>query len=217
MISAVLFDLDGTLADTAPDLGLALNRLLQEEGMPSQAYADIRPLASHGARGLIKLGFDIDPSHSEFIRLRTRFLNLYAECYCVETKLFDGISVLLQAIADRNLPWGIITNKPARFTNPLIEALPFCPPPAVVVSGDTVGVAKPDPLPMYHATELLGISPEHCMYVGDAERDIEAGHKVGMTTVLADYGYISSMDRPYEWGADIRIAHPLELIAHLPT
>lgn len=216
MISAVLFDLDGTLADTAPDLALALNRLLAEEGLPPQPYERIRPIASHGARGLIKLGFNIDPDHPDFARLRERYLDIYAECYFVETRLFEGIAALLQSIADRGLHWGIVTNKPARFTEPLIAALPFCPPPAVVVSGDTVGVAKPDPRPMYHAAELLGIAPEDCLYVGDAERDIEAGHKVGMTTVLADYGYIAENDRPHEWGADIRIAHPLELVDHLP-
>ncbi|MDR3413573.1 MAG: HAD-IA family hydrolase [Formivibrio sp.] len=217
MITAVLFDLDGTLADTAPDLGLALNRLLAEEGYPRQDYSDIRPTASHGARGLIELGFGIGPDHPDFIRLRARFLELYEACYCEETKLFDGMDTLLQVISERGLAWGIITNKPARFTDLLVAALPLCPPPAVVVSGDTVGAAKPDPRPMYHATELLGIAPENCLYVGDAERDIEAGRNVGMTTVLADYGYISPSDHPHEWGADIRIAHPLELIAHLPT
>ena len=108
MISAVLFDLDGTLADTAPDLALALNRLLKEEGQPAQPYEKIRPIASHGARGLIKLGFDIDPDHPDFCRLRERFLDIYAECYCVETQLFEGISALLQTIADRGLPWGIV-------------------------------------------------------------------------------------------------------------
>ncbi len=217
MITAVLFDLDGTLADTAPDLGLALNRLLSEEGQPPQDYSNIRPIASHGARGLIELGFGIGPQHPDFIRLRTRFLELYEACYCEETRLFEGMDTLLQVISERGLAWGIITNKPARFTDLLVAALPLCPPPAVVVSGDTAGAAKPDPRPMYHATELLGVAPENCLYVGDAERDIEAGRRVGMTTVLADYGYISPADRPHEWGADIRIAHPLELIAHLPT
>ena len=118
MIAAVLFDLDGTLADTAPDLGLALNRLLAEEGFPAQPYEQIRPVASHGARGLIGLGFGIGPEHPDFPRLRDRFLDLYAECCCVETRLFDGIEALLQTIVDRGLHWGIVTNKPARFTDP---------------------------------------------------------------------------------------------------
>ncbi len=217
MIAAVLFDLDGTLADTAPDLGMALNRLLSEEGQPPQDYSNIRPIASHGARGLIRLGFGISPQHPDFLRLRTRFLELYEQCCCEETRLFEGVDTLLQVISERGLVWGIITNKPARFTDLVVAALPLFPPPAVVVSGDTVGVAKPDPRPMYHATELLGIAPHDCLYVGDAERDIEAGRGVGMTTVLADYGYIATSDHPHEWGADIRIAHPLELIAHLPA
>ncbi|MBS1156606.1 MAG: phosphoglycolate phosphatase [Proteobacteria bacterium] len=216
MINAVLFDLDGTLADTAPDLGLALNRLLDEEGRSRQQYSNIRPVASHGTRGLIELGFGIGPQHPDFPRLRSRFLALYEQCYCEETRLFEGIDTLLQVINERGLAWGIITNKPARFTDLLVGALPLFPPPAVVVSGDTVGAAKPDPRPMYHAAELLGIAPENCLYVGDAERDIVAGRRVGMTTVLADYGYISASDNPHEWGADIRIANPLELIAHLP-
>lgn len=216
MIAAVLFDLDGTLADTAPDLGLALNRLLAEEGRPTQPYTSIRPIASHGARGLIGLGFDIGPSHPDFPRLRARFLDLYDACYCEETTLFEGVSELISALAERNIPWGIVTNKPSRFTAPLLAALHLPSQPGVAVSGDTVGVAKPDPKPMYYAAEMLNVDPAQCLYVGDAERDIEAGRRVGMTTVLADYGYIASTDQPHQWGADIRISHPLELLTHLP-
>ena len=215
-IQAILFDLDGTLADTAPDLGLALNRLLAEEGRAAQPYAAIRPIASHGARGLIGLGFGIGPEHADFARLRQRFLDLYDAYYCEETRLFDGVVELLNELAGRGIVWGIVTNKPARFTDPLLAALPLPCPPGVAVSGDTVGVAKPDPKPMYYASEQLGIDPAHCFYVGDAERDIEAGRKVGMTTVLADYGYIGPEDEPHTWGADLRISHPLELLAHLP-
>lgn len=217
MIAAVLFDLDGTLADTAPDLGLALNRLLAEENRPQQPYAAIRPVASHGARGLIELGFGIEPDHPDFCRLRSRFLELYDACYCEETRLFEGVSELISKLAERGIPWGIVTNKPARFTDPLLAALPLPATPGVAVSGDTVGVAKPDPKPMYYAAEMLNVDPAHCFYVGDAERDIEAGRKSGMTTVLAAYGYIATTDRPDEWGADIHIRHPLELLAHLPA
>jgi phosphoglycolate phosphatase len=217
MITAVLFDLDGTLADTAPDLGAALNRLLAEEGRKSQPYSAIRPLASHGARGLIELGFGIIPQDAKFTALRERFLALYEASLCEETALFEGIAPLIEKIAARGLQWGIVTNKPARYTDPLIALLPFPSRPGVVVSGDTVGVAKPNAKPMYFAAAQLGVEPAHCIYVGDAERDIEAGRKVGMRTVLADYGYISSSDKPHEWGADHRIAHPLELLAHLPN
>ncbi|BCL74806.1 phosphoglycolate phosphatase [Jeongeupia sp. HS-3] len=216
MIRAILFDLDGTLADTAPDLGAALNRLLIEEGLPEQPHEAIRPLASHGARGLIELGFGVTPDDAAFALLRERFLAHYAAALCEHTVLFDGIAELIAAIGARGLPWGIVTNKPGRFTDPLVRKLPLPVQPGCVVSGDTVGVAKPDPKPMLHAAEQLGVPPGACIYVGDAERDIEAGRRVGMKTVIADYGYISSDDQPTAWGADLRITHPLDLLAHLP-
>lgn len=215
-IRAVLFDLDGTLADTAPDLGAALNRLLVEEGHAPQPYSAIRPLASHGARGLIELGFGITPSDAEFCALRERFLDFYEQGICDETILFDGIAELIEQINARGLAWGIITNKPMRFTDPLIKLLPLPIAPQTCVSGDTVGIPKPNPAPMLHAAAQLGIDPTHCLYVGDAERDIEAGRAVGMQTVLANYGYISATDDTPSWGADIKIEHPLELLAHLP-
>ncbi|MBE9609787.1 HAD family hydrolase [Chitinilyticum piscinae] len=216
MIRAVLFDLDGTLADTAPDLGAALNRLLAEEGRPAQPYTAIRPVASHGARGLLELGFGIGPADAEFASLRERFLRHYETALCEETRLFDGVNELITALGERGLKWGIVTNKPMRYTDPLIEILPLPIAPQTCVSGDTVGIPKPDPKPMLHAAAELGIDPAECLYVGDAERDIEAGRRVGMTTVLASYGYISSSDEPQRWGADLAINHPLELLAHLP-
>lgn len=215
MIQAVLFDLDGTLADTARDLGAALNRLLAEEGLPPQPYSAIRPIASHGARGLVSLGFGIDREHPRFEEYRLRFLDHYEHSFADETVLFDGINSMLDGIAAKGLTWGIITNKPMRFTDRLVPALPFASPPAVTVSGDTVGVPKPDPAPMLHAASQIGIAPQHCLYVGDAERDIQAGRVVGMKTVLANWGYISAQDQPEQWGADISINHPLELLQHL--
>lgn len=215
MIQAVLFDLDGTLADTARDLGAALNRLLAEEGLPPQPYSAIRPIASHGARGLVSLGFGIDREHPRFEEYRLRFLDHYEHSFADETVLFDGINSMLDGITAKGLTWGIITNKPMRFTDRLVPALPFASPPAVTVSGDTVGVPKPDPAPMLHAASQIGIAPEHCLYVGDAERDIQAGRVVGMKTVLASWGYISAQDQPEQWGADISINHPLELLQHL--
>jgi 2-phosphoglycolate phosphatase len=215
MIQAVLFDLDGTLADTARDLGGALNRLLAEEGLPAQPYAAIRPIASHGARGLVSLGFGITQDHARFEEYRLRFLDQYEHGFANETCLFDDINAMISALHQRGLIWGIITNKPMRFTDRLVPALPFALPPAVVVSGDTVGIAKPDPKPMLYAASQINIAPEHCLYVGDAERDIQAGRAVGMKTVLVNWGYIAEYDRPHEWGADIRIDHPLELLAHL--
>ncbi len=216
MIKAILFDLDGTLADTALDLGGALNRLLAEEGQPPVPYEKIRPIASHGARGLVELGFGLHRDDPRFDALRLRFLDHYEDSFRHETVLFEGINPLLETLAARGLRWGIVTNKPMRFTDRLVPILGFSVPPAVVVSGDTVGAAKPDPLPMQHACTKIGLDPSQCWYVGDAERDIVAGRAVGMKTVLADYGYIAETDRPEEWGADLRIAHPLELLALLP-
>lgn len=215
MIKAVLFDLDGTLADTAPDMGAALNRLLIEEGAAPLAIDTIRPVTSHGARGLLELGFGIGPTHTRFAELRERFLDLYAEKICEGTTLFDGISELIREIDARGMRWGIITNKPMRFTDPLVQLLPLPIAPQTCVSGDTVGIPKPDSKPMLHAAAELGIDPQHCLYVGDAERDIEAGRRVGMKTVLANYGYISDTDQPESWGADLNINHPLELLGHL--
>lgn len=215
MIKAVLFDLDGTLADTARDLGAALNRLLAEEGLPPQPYEAVRPIASHGARGLVSLGFGIDKSHPRFEEYRLRFLDLYEHSFADETVLFDDINALLREIDARGLKWGIVTNKPMRFTDRLVPALPFAVPPAVVVSGDTVGIAKPDPAPMLHAAQQIDIAPEHCLYVGDAERDIQAGRAVGMRTVLVNWGYIADSDDPASWQADITIDQPLALLSHL--
>ncbi|WP_410498646.1 HAD family hydrolase [Chitinibacter sp. S2-10] len=215
MIKAVLFDLDGTLADTAPDLGAALNRLLVEEGRAAQSMDAIRPVASHGARGLLELGFGITPQDAQFCALRERFLDHYEQGICEGTTLFDGITELIREIDSRGLQWGIITNKPMRFTDPLVQLLPLPIAPQTCVSGDTVGIPKPDAKPMLHAAAELGVDPAHCLYVGDAERDIEAGRKVGMKTVLASYGYISEFDDTASWGADLNINHPLELLVHL--
>lgn len=216
MIRAVLFDLDGTLADTARDLGWALNALLAEHGLPPQPYEAMRPIASHGARGLIRLGFGLDRDDSRFDRLRQRFLDLYDTHYADDTVLFDGVPELIDGLAHAGYAWGIVTNKPMRFTDKLVPRLGFPIAPAVVVSGDTVGVAKPDPRPMLHAAAGLNTPPAQCMYVGDAERDIEAGRATGMRTVLADYGYIAAHDAPHTWGADLRIAQPVQLLDYLP-
>lgn len=215
MFKAVLFDLDGTLADTARDLGGALNALLAEHNRPSQPYENIRPIASHGARGLINLGFGIDRDHPDFCALRERFLALYDQRVCQETVLFDGVIEMINALHQQNLRWGIVTNKPGAFTTQLMAALPFPVPPAVVVSGDTTAAPKPDPRPMLHAASEINIPPVQCVYVGDAERDITAGRVTGMRTVLASWGYIAAEENPYEWGADITIDHPMELLRHL--
>ncbi|MFC4157991.1 HAD family hydrolase [Chitinimonas lacunae] len=213
---AILFDLDGTLADTALDLGAALNHLLAEEGRQPVEHSLIRPIASHGARGLIRLGFGIEREAPDFETLRQRFLDHYEDHFCASTCLFDGVNDLLAQLTARGIAWGIITNKPMRFTDRLVPTLGLAVDPGVVVSGDTVGFAKPDPRPMRYACEALGVDPATCWYVGDAERDIAAGRAVGMTTVLAAYGYIDASEQPDTWGADLRIEKPLELLDLLP-
>jgi 2-phosphoglycolate phosphatase len=215
MIKAVLFDLDGTLADTAPDLVGAVNRLLIEHGQSPQDDEIMRPLASHGARALVSRGFSLPADHPDLDPLCQRFLALYLQYTAERSTLFNGIDALLQELTARGLIWGIITNKHQRFTERLIPALPFPSTPAVIVSGDTVGVSKPDPRPMLHACETIGIDAQHCIYVGDARRDIEAGRNVGMRTVLANWGYIGPDDHPEDWGADIRINTPQDLLHHL--
>jgi len=215
VIKAILFDLDGTVADTAGDLGAAINRLLADEGRAPLAYERIRPIASHGVRGLVGMGFGIGREHPEFESYRKRFLDYYDEHFCDSTALFDGINPLIEAITARGLQWGIVTNKPQRFTDRLVPTLKLSIAPGVVVSGDTVGVPKPDPRPMFHACQQLGVAPADCWFVGDAEFDIAAGRNAGMKTVLAQYGYISDDDRPHEWGADHAIAHPSDLLCVL--
>ena len=212
---AVLFDLDGTLADTALDLGGALNRLLKRKGLPEKDMADIRPVASHGANGLILLGAGIDKDHADHAHWRVDFLAEYENGFANETVLFDGVNALLAELDRRGVVWGIITNKPHIFTHRLVPQLGFVCPPAVVVSGDTTAEAKPSTKPMLYACEQIGIAPQHCVYVGDAERDMQAGRNAGMKTVLADWGYIAADDRTEAWPFDLRIRQPLDLLACL--
>lgn len=214
-LRAVLFDLDGTLADTAGDLAAALNRLLSEEGLPAQPYDAVRAVASHGARALIALAFGNLLDASEEAQRRARFLECYAQCLGSTSTLFDGIATLIQQLTHYGYAWGIVTNKPSRFTDALLPRLAFPNPPAVVVSGDTLKVAKPDPRPMWYAAEQLGIAPAHCLYIGDAKRDIDAGRDAGMHTVLATWGYLHHTDRPHTWGADHHIQHPTEVLTLL--
>ena len=209
---AVLFDLDGTLADTALDLGGALNRLLKRKGLPEKSMDDIRPIASHGANGLIFFGAGIDKDHADHAYWRADFLAEYENGFADQTVLFEDINTLLSELDRRGVVWGIITNKPHIFTHRLVPQLGFASPPAVVVSGDTTGEAKPSTKPMLYACEQIGVDPAQCIYVGDAERDMEAGKNAGMRTVLAAWGYIAAEDRVDEWPADAHIHSPLDLL-----
>ena len=210
-IQAILFDLDGTLADTAPSLGNALNSLLQERGLPPKPQAQIRPHASHGAAALIRLGAGITPEHPDFPQWRADYLAEYEQCFDRDTALFPEINPLLAQLATQNIAWGIITNKPQTFTNRLVPKLGFAIPPAVVVSGDTCGESKPSVKPMLYACEQIHADPQHTVYVGDAERDMQAGRNAGMKTILADWGYIAAEDQTETWPFDHRIASPSAL------
>ncbi len=212
MIRTVLFDLDGTLADTAPDLGYALNTLLAEHQRPTLPKITIRPAASHGAAALIELGFGIDRTDPHFPPLRERFLEIYRAHLTRETRLFPGMPELLDAIVARGLNWGIVTNKPAFLTDPLVEQLGLRDDAACVVSGDTTGNSKPHPEPMLHACRLAGSKPQECLYIGDARRDVEAGRAAGMQTLVALFGYIGEQDHPEQWGADGLIRHPQDIL-----
>ncbi|MGH8495785.1 MAG: phosphoglycolate phosphatase [Gammaproteobacteria bacterium] len=211
-IEAVLFDLDGTLADTGPDLAAALNRLREEEGLAQMTYASIRPYVSNGATGLLRLGFGADLDSEGLERLRRRFLDLYADAICDHTRLFPGYDEVLEALERTGRKWGIVTNKPAYLTGPLLEILGLDKRAACVVSGDTVARSKPHPMPLLHATTLIGIPAAECVYVGDAERDVQAGLAAGMQTLIASYGYIENGATPETWGANGAIEEPADLL-----
>ena len=215
IFQAVLFDLDGTLVDTAPDLGLALNLLRARHGLPPLPAEEIRPHASHGARGLLKIGFGLDAGSMQFEAYRNDFLNLYAENICRDSRLFEGVPDLLDVLEARRIPWGVVTNKPARFTEPLLSLLNLAERAATIVSGDTCPQPKPHPDPMHYAAEELGLPASACLYVGDAERDVEAARAAGMQAVVALWGYLAGHDRPQDWQALGCIARPGEVLNFL--
>lgn len=208
---AVLFDFDGTLADTAPDLAAAANVLLQRRGKPVLPEVQLRPWASHGARGLIGAALGITPEHAEFIALRDEFLEVYSTLLTNRPQLFAGMAELLDTLETRGLRWGIVTNKAERFTHPIVAALGLTERASTVVCGDTTPHAKPHPEPLFHAARELQLTPHHCIYVGDDERDMVAGRAAGMRTVAAAYGYCASTE-PAHWQADTIIYTPGELL-----
>jgi len=209
--TTVLFDLDGTLIDTAPDMANSLNLLLQEEGQSELAYPSIRPVVSNGSVALVKLGFgDIDdPERMDY--LKQRYLDIYQAHLCEHSSLFEGMGELLTQIESQDMNWGVVTNKPGWLTDPLMEQIGLFERAACIVSGDTTSNRKPHPEPMYHASLAAGSKPEHGTYVGDARRDIEAGNNAGMKTLVAMYGYIGNWENTDDWGADGMIEHPEEI------
>jgi len=212
MITTVLFDLDGTLVDTAPDLGYALNLQLERHGKKTLSDATIRPVASHGSRGLIGLGFGVTPSDDSFLSLRDEYLDLYDQVFTRSPKLFVGMDEVLSTLEKQKLKWGIVTNKPRRFTIPLVASMDLLSRAACVVSGDDAAKPKPSPETLLLACKEAQVNPEHCMYIGDAARDIEAGKAAGMKTVVALFGYIDKIDNPHEWGADAMIKSPADIL-----
>ncbi len=210
-LSTVLFDLDGTLLDTAPDLAWALNEVRAANGLPALEFERIRPHVSHGSFALTKIGCDASEGSAEFERFRLAVLELYSENVARETQLFEGMDQLLDDLDSRSIPWGIVTNKPGWLTVPLLQQLNLQSRAGVVVSGDTAPEKKPHPAPLLLAAEHMGTPPGECVYVGDAERDVAAGKAAGMYTLAALYGYIGADDVPSNWGADALIRSPLDI------
>jgi phosphoglycolate phosphatase len=216
-IRTILFDLDGTLADTAPDLAFALNTVLVEQHRTALDYAAIRPVVSHGGKALIRLGFGIDEQDAHFESLRQRLLQVYRDNLVRHTTLFPGMDELLDAIETRRMNWGVVTNKPGWLTLPLLEQLDVATRATCIVSGDTLTNRKPHPEPMLYACRQAGSLPHQCLYVGDARRDIEAGRNAGMKTLVALFGYIGAHEQPAEWGANGMIEHPLQILDWLKS
>lgn len=208
----VFFDLDGTLADTAPDLVAAANQLLIARNLPPKQYEVLRPCASAGARGLIGGAFGIDTDHPDYISLRDEFFENYEKALLVDSVLFEGVEHLLDQLDGAKLPWGIVTNKGERFTKPLTDLMGLRQRAVSTVSGDTTPYSKPHPEPILHAARVANIDPSRSLYVGDDIRDIVAGKAAGMKTIAAAYGYCGCEEPPEAWGADYLVRHPLELL-----
>jgi 2-phosphoglycolate phosphatase len=213
----VFFDLDGTLADTAPDLAAAANRLRIEHGKPPLPLDQLRPVASAGARGLLGVAFGITPEDDDFPVLRDAFLDYYEAALAVDTRLFDGIPELLLELQAAHLPWGIVTNKNSRFTEPLVTQIGLREHAAAIVSGNTTPHAKPHPAPLLHAAATARLNATRCVYIGDDLRDIEAGRAAGMTTIAAAYGYCGDGLPAAMWQADYIVQSPGELTTLLLT
>ncbi len=216
-VRAVLFDLDGTLADTAGDLAAALNRVRADRALAPLPMSTLRGYASHGARGLLAAGMGVTRDDADYEPLREAFLNYYEDGLLGQSRLFDGAATVLDEIDRRGLRWGIVTNKAQRFTLPLVRHLALVPRAGTVICGDTTPHTKPHPAPLYAAAKELGCESNECVYVGDAERDITAGIAAGMRTLIARYGYFAPEDAPERWPADGSIDSLPMLLEWLPN
>ncbi|MGZ8256970.1 MAG: HAD-IA family hydrolase [Gallionella sp.] len=214
-VRAVLFDLDGTFADTAPDLAAALNHVRATRDLAPLPLSILRPQASHGSVGLLKVGMNITPDSPDFSALREIFLQHYSDNICVHTQLFDGMAELIDQLDARNIIWGIVTNKPQRFTQPLMQALGYAERAGCLISGDTCANAKPHPDPMRKACELIKISAGNCLYLGDDQRDMQAANAVAMRGIIAHYGYVSEDCSVLNWQAHGSVNTPIELLNFL--
>ena len=214
---AVLFDLDGTLIDSAPDLGAAADKMRTDRGLPSLDPALYRPLAGAGARGMLRVAFGLTPEDPEFMTMREEFFRNYEQAMTVRTYIFEGVVELIERLQSRGMPWGVVTNKSARFTDPLTRMMPLFASAGAIVSGDTTPHAKPHPAPLLEAARRMQLDPTHCWYVGDDERDIVAGRAAGMKTVAATYGYLGEVSDLSRWEADLHIDSPLDLLKWLDS
>ena len=214
MTRAVLFDLDGTLLDTAPDMIAALNMLRTEERLEPLPYALARTQVSHGSTGLLRLAFP-ELAGDDFEHMRARFLSLYEARLTQDTALFDGCATVLESLSQQGLVWGVVTNKPAFLTQPLLIALGLAQRAGCIVSGDTLPERKPHPAPLLHAARQLALPPQQCVYVGDAERDVQSARAAGMPVLLALYGYLGPDDSPDAWQPDAQIQSPIEILQWL--
>ena len=211
-VKAVLFDLDGTLLDTAPDLADALNIQLTRHGKSALPFLAIRAKASHGSKALVQLGFNINEQHTDFARLRQEFFDIYQQISGQRTQLFPGMQTVLAELEQQQIPWGIVTNKPGWLTMPLLAHLNLATQAACIVAGDTLSVAKPDPAPLLHACRLLHHSPNDCIFIGDAEVDVIAGNRAAIKTYLAGYGYLNPEDKIATWQVTRIISSATEIL-----